>query len=301
MKRISITSILFLCLSILAGPAGAQDDSTALDTYVLLRSDDLGMSHTTNMANRQAMELGLPLSVSVMFACPWYQEAVEILREFPDVSVGVHLTLNAEWKNYRWGPVAGRTRVPSLVDSLGYFYPTHGAFADANPDIEEVEIELRAQIDRAMSTGLTIDYFDYHMGTAVSTPPLRALVERLAKEYGVGIARYFAEEDPSNHYLAEPDLKLDSLLIAVDRIEPGSLNLIVLHLGLESPEMNALIDLNPGGLANMSAHRFGELRALGSEEFRSRLHQKGVRLVTYRDLIRMRGLESMTRPADAGY
>lgn len=304
--RIDVVAILVALVLVGAGSSlcvGQElaTDSDSATTYVLIRSDDLGMNHAKNMANRMALELGLPMSVSVMFACPWYQEAVEILRDHPEVSVGIHLTLNAEWRNYRWGPVAGRSRVPSLVDSLGYFYPTRGAFLAANPKVDEVETELRAQIDRALDTGLTIDYFDYHMGAAVSTPEFRSLVERLAREYGVGIPRYFSEADPSNHYFAEPKDKLDSLLVAIDRMEPVRVNLLVFHLGLETPEMDALIDMNAIGPKNMSSHRFAELTALGSDRFRRSLEDRGYRLITYRDLIRMRGLDSMVSPEEAAY
>jgi chitin disaccharide deacetylase len=59
-----------------------------------------------------------------MFGCPWYLEAVDILKKYPNVSVGVHLMLNSEWRNYKWGPVLGRTAVPTLVDSDGYFFPS---------------------------------------------------------------------------------------------------------------------------------------------------------------------------------
>ncbi len=81
------------------------------------------------------------MSTSVMFACPWYQEAVEILREHPEVGVGIHLTLNAEWKNYRWGPVLGKKAVPSLVDSAGYFYPSRTRLFANNPKTKEIDTD----------------------------------------------------------------------------------------------------------------------------------------------------------------
>jgi len=62
------------------------------------------MSHSVNMALLRLIETGLPVSVSVMFPTPWYQETVEILKRHPQVAVGIHLTLNSEWKIYRWGP-----------------------------------------------------------------------------------------------------------------------------------------------------------------------------------------------------
>src|SRR2546429_6901506 len=122
----------------------------------------------------------LPVSVSVMFPTPWYQETVEILKRHPEVSVGIHLTLNSEWKNYRWGPISGRTAVPTLVDGDGYFFASSDALYKNHPDLREVETELRAQIERALHSGLKIDYVDYHMGTAVGNPEMRDLVERLA-------------------------------------------------------------------------------------------------------------------------
>ena len=101
--------------------------ATTEPTYLLIRSDDAGMSHSVNMALERLIESGLPVSISVMFPTPWYQETVEILKRHPSVSVGIHLTLNSEWKNYRWGPVLGRVAVPSLVDGEGYFFGRYGA------------------------------------------------------------------------------------------------------------------------------------------------------------------------------
>src|SRR4051794_26033767 len=92
----------------------AAGASRALEDVVLIvRSDDGGMSHAVNMGLERLLDSGMPVSVSVMFACPWYQETVEILKRHPAAAVGIHLTLNSEWKNYRWGPVAGRSAVPS--------------------------------------------------------------------------------------------------------------------------------------------------------------------------------------------
>jgi len=86
---------------------------------LLIRCDDIGMSHSVNLAAKELIETGLVFSASVMFPCAWYQEGVDILKNHPEMSVGIHLTLNAEWKNYRWGPVAGKDKVPSFV--VGYF------------------------------------------------------------------------------------------------------------------------------------------------------------------------------------
>ena len=264
--------------------------------YLIIRTDDAGMSHSVNMALEKLIATGFPVSVSVMFPTPWYQETVDILKRHPEVAVGIHLTLNSEWKNYRWGPVLGRTAVPSLVDADGYFFPSSEALHQNHPDLKEVERELRAQIDRAMHSGLKIDYVDYHMGTAVRYPEFREIVERLAKEYGLGMSQYFGETRHDPQYSAAPPVKTDSLLAMVDRLRPP-FNLVVTHVGIDNAELGALLDMNTdGGLPEMSKNRQGELDAITSQRFRDSIKAHNVQLLTYRQLIAMQGLRSMRRP-----
>ena len=267
------------------------------ETVFMIRCDDAGMCHAVNQALREVIATGMPVSVSVMFACPWYREAVALLRGHEEVSVGVHLTLNAEWKDYRWGPVAGRCAVPTLVDSEGYFFPSRAELFSHAPDTVEAERELRAQVMRALRSGVRIDYLDYHMNAAVSTPPFRRIVERLAREYGLGISRYFGEEDLEGWYAVPPAAKKDTLLARAAAAEGGPVRLLVFHVGLRGTEMDALEDLNSFGLKEMSAHREAELRALTSPEFRRLLEAKGVTLRTYADMKASVGTGGMKRPA----
>ena len=117
-----------LVAAALLAPARIVSAQAAAAPEVLLRLDDIGMNHSVNLAIEQVAKTGMPISASVMFACPWYQEAVEILKKYPNVTVGVHLALNSEWRNYRWGPVLGKAGAPSLVDANGYFHPSVPAF-----------------------------------------------------------------------------------------------------------------------------------------------------------------------------
>ena len=291
-----LVSVL-LCAS--SPPAlGLPGPDTTGNTTMLIRCDDAGMCHAVNVALREVLDTGMPVSVSVMFACPWYREAVETLGKYRNVSVGVHLTLNAEWKNYRWGPVAGQSAVPGIVDSDGYFFPSRAALFAHKPDTVEVERELIAQIERALRTGLKIDYLDYHMSAAVSTPEMRRVVERLAHRYSLGISRYFGEEDVEGWYAVPPELKKGTLLRVAAARRGGPPGLLVFHVGLETPEMDALVDMNTFGLDRMSAHRQAELRALTSPEFRKLVADRRIRLETYADLIRERGLGAMKAPME---
>jgi predicted glycoside hydrolase/deacetylase ChbG (UPF0249 family) len=278
------------------GPV-ARGTTSPQPVALLIRTDDAGMSHSVNMAIERLIRSGLPVSVSVMFPTPWYQETVDILKRYPAVSVGIHLTLNSEWKNYRWGPVAGRTAVPTLVDKDGYFFPSADALHKNSPNLQEVERELRAQIERAMSSGVRIDYVDYHMGTAIRYPEFREVTERVVREFGLGMSQYFGETAHDPQYAAAPPAKLDSLLVMIDRLQPG-VNMVITHVGIDDAELGALVDMNTSfPLPDMSKHRQGELNALTSPRFTDALKARNIRLITYRQLIDMQGLHAMRRPA----
>ncbi len=279
-------------------PGGAMSHAGPPDpTYLIIRTDDAGMSHSVNMALQRLIDTGLPLSVSVMFACPWYQETVAILKRHPEVSVGIHLTLNSEWKHYRWGPVSGSAAVPTLVDGDGYFFPASEALYQHHPDPREIEKELRAQIDRARRSGLPIDYVDYHMGTATRYPEFREVVERLAREYRLGMSEYFGETVDAPQYVASPAQKADSLVAFIGRLHPG-VTVVITHVGIDDAELGALEDMNTDEpLADMSKNRQGELNALTSQRFTEALKAHNVHLMTYRELIAKQGLQAMRRPA----
>ncbi len=280
------------------GQAAATQRAASSDPiYLIIRTDDVGMSHSVNMGVQRLLDTGLPVSVSVMFACPWYQEAVEILKRHPDVSVGIHLTLNSEWKYYRWGPVAGREAVPTLVDADGYFFQSSEALYKNHADPKEIEKELRAQIERARRSGLKIDYVDFHMGTATRYAEFREVTERLAREYGLGMSEYFGEAMDAPQYAAAPRSKADSLVALIDRLRPG-VNAVVTHVGVDDAELGALVDMNTDEpLPEMSKNRQGELDALTSQRFTGALKARNVVLITYRDVITKHGLKAMRRPA----
>ena len=255
------------------------------------------MSHSVNQALQRLIDTRLPVSVSVMFACPWYQESVEILKQHPAVSVGIHLTLNSEWRHYRWGPVTGREAVPTLVDADGYFFQSSEALYTNKPNLGEIERELDAQIKRALVSGLKIDYVDYHMGTAVRYPEFREVTERLARKYALGMSEYFGETMDAPQYWAAPARKADSLVAMIDRLRPG-VSVVITHVGVDDPELSALLDMNTDNpLPDMSKNRQGELDALTSPRFTAALKAKNVKLLTYRDLIAREGLNAMRRPA----
>lgn len=131
---------------------------------LILHVDDAGMSHDSDEGVEKATAQGVATSTSVMMPCPWVPEIVKYIKDHPDLDAGLHLTLTSEWNVYRWGPLAGKTNVPGLVDKQGSFYPSVGAvYFSATAD--EIDKEIRAQLDRALIMGFKPTHLDSHMGT----------------------------------------------------------------------------------------------------------------------------------------
>ncbi|MDJ0866883.1 MAG: polysaccharide deacetylase family protein [Myxococcota bacterium] len=154
---------------------------SAGERVAVVHADDIGMCHAANQGAFATLESGVVTCGSIMVPCPWFAEAAERARANPALDLGVHLTLNAEWPHYRWGPVAGRDAVPSLLDAQGYLPRTSVEVAQrARPG--EVEIELRAQIEAALAAGVDVTHLDAHMGTAFF-PPFVETYLKLAQDY----------------------------------------------------------------------------------------------------------------------
>jgi predicted glycoside hydrolase/deacetylase ChbG (UPF0249 family) len=157
----------------------------ATDRVAVVHVDDLGMCHAANEGGFEALDKGPATCGSIMVPCPWFRDAADRARAKPGIDLGVHLTLNSEWPNYRWGPVAGRSRVPTLLDDQGFLPRTTQEAVD-RADPEEVEIELRAQVDAALDAGVDVTHLDSHMGTCFF-PKFVDVYARLAVDYGVPI------------------------------------------------------------------------------------------------------------------
>ncbi|MDX9971723.1 MAG: polysaccharide deacetylase family protein [FCB group bacterium] len=149
---------------------------------VLFHSDDAGMSHASNLGTIRAIEEGVVTSASIMMPCPWVPEFVKYVKEHPEVDAGVHLTMNSEWDLYRWGPVAGKPAVPGLCDPDGYLWD-NGKQVVENATPDEVEREIRAQIEKLEGMGIKPTHIDSHMGTLFATP------EFAERYYKVGIEK----------------------------------------------------------------------------------------------------------------
>ncbi len=153
---------------------------------VILHVDDLGMSYSSNAGAIKAITEGLANSGSMMMPCPWVPGMVRYMKSHPGMDIGLHLTLTSEWDDYRWGPVAGVNGVPTLVDDQGKLWDNVGLVVK-NATPEDVEKEIRAQIDLALRMGIQPTHVDSHMGTVFATPEFIQIYVRLGMEYGIPV------------------------------------------------------------------------------------------------------------------
>lgn len=288
MKIAMMVAIVVACIAE-HGIAG-QEGGTAGEIVLIVRSDDMGMTHAVNQACLKSVTDGVARSIEVIVPGPWFAEAAQMLNQHPQVDVGVHLDLTSEWSNVKWGPVSDN--VPSLVDANGYFHPLtrqrkgwppNSGFLESGWKINEVERELRAQIDMALRLLPNVTHLSAHMGTATSSPELRALVGRLAEEYKLPIQLPNLKRAGGlggRHASAKE--KETALIETLRGLKPG-LWMFVEHPGLDTPEMQAV---GHKGYENVAADRAGVTHAFTSERVKEVVRQRGIKLVSYSDVLK---------------
>ncbi|HEU4766861.1 MAG TPA: polysaccharide deacetylase family protein [Pyrinomonadaceae bacterium] len=268
---------------------------------LIVHADDLGMSHSVNVATIKAFESGLVNSGSIMVPCPWFSEIATYARANPQADLGLHLTLTSEWTSFRWGPVTSKDRVSSLLDKNGYFHLTESDAA-AKADPKEVEMEIRAQIERARAFGIQPTHLDSHMGTLYQSKALFEVFLRVAREYKlpVRVAKtWFSRADFLPSTLTADDVFIDRVLDinttvapndwasfytdAIKKLEPGVTE-IVIHLAYDDAEMRGATVDHPNWGA---AWRQRDLEFFTSEAFRQLLKEQQIKLITWRELSKL--------------
>jgi predicted glycoside hydrolase/deacetylase ChbG (UPF0249 family) len=267
---------------------------------IIVHADDLGETHAVNAAAIKALEGGTINSASLMVACPWFPEMVDYAKSHPDADFGLHLTLTSERVYYRWGPVASADKVPSLVDGNGYFH--HDWDHNAHIDPKEVEIELRAQIERALAMGVRPTHLDSHQYRLIMNgTELFDVMLRVAHEYKLPVfvtRDWFAEHPYLQGSLGAGDIVLDHTvtidpevpaekwaefyLTALKNLKPGVTEFVI-HPGFDDEELRAATrERSTWG----SAWRQRDYDFFTSDQFREILAQEHIKLITWRELSR---------------
>jgi len=304
-RTIVLLSLLVLGL---APAAGAQSKTLAerlgypVDSkLVILHADDLAVAHSVDDASLDALNRKAITSASIMVPCSWLTEVAAYAKDHPGADFGLHLTLTSEWKTDRWGPVASKDRVPSLLDPEGYLWPeTLPASRNVKP--EEAEREIRAQIEHALSMGIRPTHLDSHMGVLYSKPELFAVFAKVAHDYKLPFfaARFPGASPDFLSALSPDDVMMDSVVIAspvvpangwrefylnaVKNLKPGLTEFIV-HLGHDDAELQAITVDHPD---YGSAWRQRDYDVMTSAEFQKALAENHIVLLRWRDLEKLR-------------
>jgi hypothetical protein len=256
----------------------AAEGTNPAPVRLLVRGDDIGSSHAANLACIQSCREGVVGSLEVMVPCAWFEEAARMLNENPNIDVGVHLTLTSEWTGLKWRPL---THAPSLVDEDGYFHPTTGGFVKTNPRREEVEQELRAQIELARKKIKNVTHLSSHMGAPTSRPDLAELVGSLADEYGLAVDMSEVKPFRSMGSSKDPfEKRLALFLDSLEKLGPGTW-LLVEHPGLDTPEMQAH---GHPGYENVAQHRRDVTQLFTDPKVKKVIQRRNIELVTYGQL-----------------
>jgi YdjC-like protein len=311
-----------VCLASTIGSA-QQDPSTYAEKLgwpkgtraLILHVDDVGMSYDTELGAIEAIEKGVANSLSVMMPTPWVPHAVEWIKAArPDA--GLHLTLTSEWKSYRWGPVAGKPAVPGLVDPQGALWPNVASVVK-HATADEVEREIRAQLDRARTMGFEPTHLDSHMGTLFATDAFReryikvGIEQKIPVMFAGGHNSSISQSSPgrapgareiglriwagglpvlddihNNSYDWKTEDKVDLYIDAVRGLKPG-VTMMIMHC-TRPTEVFAQI-------SGSGTTRLGDLKAMLDPRLRTTLADEHIVLTTWRELMERRKGVSASR------
>ncbi|PYV59867.1 MAG: hypothetical protein DMG97_06630 [Acidobacteria bacterium] len=268
---------------------------------IIVHADDLGETHAVNAAAIKSLEAGSINSASLMVPCPWFPEIADHAKSHPSGDFGLHLTVTSERVYYRWGSVAPADKVPSLLDENGYFH--HDWEQNQHINAKEVEIELRAQIERALAMGVRPTHLDSHQYRLIMNgKELFDVMVRVAHEYKLPIfvnRDWFAEHPYLQESLGPDDIILDHTITigpevvpekwtdfyisALKNLKPGVTEFVI-HPGFDDEELRAATrERSTWG----SAWRQRDFDFFTSNQFREILVQENVKLITWRELANM--------------
>jgi predicted glycoside hydrolase/deacetylase ChbG (UPF0249 family) len=257
---------------------------------LILNADDFGMCYAENAATIRAINRGLASSCTLMMPCPWSLHGIHLLKENPEVPFGVHLTAVSEYTYYRWGPVTGPEKMPSLVDETGHFYSEKRIpefLAQVN--LSELETEFRAQIEAVLATGLKPTHLDSHCHIHTRREDIFDMTLNLARDYELALRssiKPFIDRLRQQGYPTIDYEVLDSCRIDTHdkpfhyhkllRELPVGLSEWAMHPGVGSAELQAITPLWPV--------RQADFDFLMSQAARDIVQEEGIIILDYKFL-----------------
>jgi len=275
------------------------------DRLVIIHTDDIGMCQASVAAYADLWEAGVISSGAVMVPCPWFPAAAAYARQNPQADLGVHLTLNSEWESYRWGPLSTRDPGSGLLDEEGYLHRREPAvWQQADP--LAVQVELQAQVRRALQAGMDVTHVDTHMGTVAhpkfipaylqvglenrlpvmilrkdaagyqamgmdaQTAAMAAQLVQMLEEQGLPLLDNIAHLP-----LDQPHNRMELAKSVLGSLPPGITHFII-HPSVDTPELRAITPDWPSRVADYETFR--------QQELRNFLQQQGIQVIGYRAL-----------------
>lgn len=259
------------------------------EIYLIVRGDDIGSSHAANIGCIESYQNGIMTSVELMPPCPWFFEAVEMLNENEGLDVGIHLTLTSEWSLYKWRPI---THCPGLTDEAGNFYPMvwkndnfppGSSIMESNWTLDEIEKELRAQIELSLKHLPQISHITTHMGFGSLDEKIGELVEKLSKEYDLYVDMSEVKRFPRWDREKPVETRIDQFCENLESLTPGTY-LFVEHPARDFPEMQPI---GHKGSNDVAISREMVTRVFTSGKVKNTIEKKGIKLISYADYKKM--------------
>jgi hypothetical protein len=294
------TFILFLSIDNYAQNTLAEKlGYKANDKLLIIHADDVGVAHSENLGTLLAMKSGAVNSASIMMPCPWVSEIATYAKKNNKADFGLHLTLTSEWETMKWSPVASKDKVKSLTNDDDFFYDNCTDF-QKNAELNEVEIELRAQIEQAYSMGMNPSHLDSHMGCLIYSPELLNLYLKLGEEYKIPAMidreSYNAATQETKDLVKNKSLILEKVTTAYPSdFESGMANyyekvltnlsagvqILLIHTAINDAEMQALT-INHADWG--SKWRQDDFDFFTSEKCQELIKKENIKLVTWREI-----------------
>jgi len=266
---------------------------------LIIHADDMGLAHSVNIACIKAFDNKGITSGSIMVPCPWAPEISAYVKAHPGMDVGIHLTLTAEWDYYKWGGITSSDQIPSLLDKNNNFFPSVEELGKS-VKTAEAEKELRAQIDRAIASGVQPTHLDTHMGSVLANPELVKIYLGLSDIYHLPVLfprAYLSWFQPDmaksmgskiflidNLFMLEPKMIsgkwIDPYQKAIETMKPG-LNEMIVHVAIDNDEMQAIAK---GHNDYGSAWRQNDLNLVSSQEFKDLLKNNHIILIGWKQI-----------------
>jgi len=255
------------------------------EILLIVRVDDVGLLHSTNLAAQSLFENSIATDYSIAVTTPWFSEAAAAFRQHPELSVGLQLTVTSPWKNYKWGPVSPSTTLATFLDPVGNFWPTYDRALNSPTDSLALISEFRAQVQQALAAGLDIAYLHFPVQGGQVPRWVWNILEHLAWEYQVGITTYL-DETPTEPISGKNAREIEKSLVGIlNSLKPG-LWVLETEAGERTPELYG------AGFADTTeiSYRANVMQALRSNIVAALCAERGIKLVSYGKLLQDAGL-----------